>query len=154
MIEKVTSIVELAGRRDGIEAVDVQWLGGGKSRVLRIFIDKPDGVTHADCEHISRTVDEALDAEDLVQGGAYTLEVSSPGVERRLSKPRDFERFTGQAVKLVLREPLPEASQRSKYLEGKLAAYRDGVLTLEPPKGEAVEIRLDNVERANLKFVW
>lgn len=153
LIEKVTGIVERAGRRDGIEAVEVQWLGGGKSRVLRIYIDKPDGVTHADCEHISRSVDEALEAEDLVEG-AYTLEVSSPGVERKLSTPRDFERFTGQPVKLVLRQPLAGLEKRGKLLEGTLAGCRGGVVIVTPAAGEAIQIPLDGIERANLKFAW
>ncbi len=153
LIDKVTEIVDQAGRRDGIEAVDVQWIVG-KSRILRIYIDKPDGVTHGDCEHISRTVDAALDAENLVDGAPYTLEVSSPGVERKLSALRDFERFTGHPVKLVLREPLEGLADRGKCFEGTLTAFSDGILTLAPANAEPVRIPFDLVERANLKFVW
>src|SRR3984957_9340655 len=100
IIEKVRKITEGWGADRGLEVVDVQLLGGGGARVLRIFIDKPEGVTHADCEMISQNVGTILDVEDVIPGAHYTLEVSSPGVERKLTKPRDFERFVGQKVKV------------------------------------------------------
>src|SRR5271154_4212969 len=115
--EKVQQIAERVGADAGIEIVDVKLLGGGGSRLLRIFIDKPSGVTHADCEYISQNVGTILDVEDVIPGQRYTLEVSSPGVERKLTKPRDFERFVGQKAKVVLREPVE--NQRSWV--GKLA---------------------------------
>lgn len=153
-IDKVSDIVDRAGRRDGIEAVDIQWLGGGKSRLLRIFIDKPEGVTHGDCEMVSQYVSTVLDAEDIIPGSVpYTLEVSSPGVERKLSKPRDFERFRGQKVKIVLRAPLVPDDKRT-FWEGTLAGFDGGAITLQPAKGEPAVIPLDLVERANLKFEW
>ena len=148
--QKVTEIAERAGAREGIEVVDVQLLGGGRSRVLRIFIDKPQGVTHADCEFISQHVGTVLDVEDVIPGGSYTLEVSSPGVERKLSKPREFERFTGHKVKIVLRQPLD--SQR--HWTGKLKAFEHGVVTLEPAPGKDIQFPLEQVEKANLKFEW
>jgi ribosome maturation factor RimP len=150
IIEQVTQIVERAGKPDGIEPVEVQWLGGGAHRVLRIFIDKPEGVTHGDCERISEYVGTVLDAEDVIPGGSYTLEVSSPGVERKLSRPKDFERFAGRKVKLVVREPI----ENRKSWEGTLTAFSDGVIVLEPAKGEPIRIPLEQVERANLKFEW
>ena len=153
-IDKVSEIVDRAGRKDGIEAVEVHWLGGGNSRLLRIYIDKPEGVTHGDCEMISQYVSTVLDAEDLVPGSVpYTLEVSSPGVERKLSKPKDFERFTGQKVKIVLRSPLAPEDKRT-FWEGTLAGFNEGVITLQTAKGEPAIIPLDQVERANLKFEW
>jgi ribosome maturation factor RimP len=150
IVEKVTQIVERAGRQDGIEPVEVQWLGSGKSRLLRIFIDKPDGVTHGDCERISEYVGTVLDVEDVVPGGQYTLEVSSPGVERKLARPKDYERFIGRKVKVVMREPV----EGRKLWEGTLSGYSDGVITLEPPKGLPVQLALAQVDRANLKFEW
>ena len=93
---KVTEIAERVGQSDAIEVVEVHILGGGKARLVRIYIDKPAGVTHADCERISREVGDILDAEDVIPGGAYTLEVSSPGVERKLSKPADFQIGLGE----------------------------------------------------------
>lgn len=150
IVEKVTEIVERAGRPQGIEPVEVEFAGSGSRRVLRIYIDKPEGVTHADCEYISQYVGTVLDVEDVIPGGKYTLEVSSPGVERKLTRPRDFERFTGQPIKVVLKEEM----DGRKHWDGKLAAFSGDTLTLEPERGEPVRIRLDQVARANLKFVW
>src|SRR5580698_11670153 len=95
VVEKVREIVERVASSEGVEVVDVQLLGGGNSRVLRIFIDKPEGVTHADCEFMSLNAGTILDVEDVIPGGHYTLEVSSPGVERKLTRSLDFERFSG-----------------------------------------------------------
>ena len=152
LIDKVTAIVDRAGRAGGIEAVDIQWLGAGKSRLLRIFIDKPQGVTHQDCEMVSQYVGTVLDAEDAIPGGTYTLEVSSPGVERKLAKPKDFERFAGQKAKIVLREPLDGDAR--KLWQGTLGGFQDGVITLQPAKGDPVHIPLAQVDRANLEFEW
>ncbi len=79
VVARVTEIAERVGRSEGLEIVDVELLGGGNGRVLRIFIDKPQGVSHADCELISQQVGTILDVEDVIPGGRYTLEVSSPG---------------------------------------------------------------------------
>ena len=113
-------------------------------------IDKPSGVTHADCERISHEAGDILDAEDVIPGGAYTLEVSSPGVERKLSKPADFQRFIGQKAKIVLHEPV----ENQKSWIGTLAALEGNVVTLEPSAGKTVQFALDQVEKANLKFEW
>ncbi|MCC7235403.1 MAG: ribosome maturation factor RimP [Bryobacterales bacterium] len=150
IIDKVTEIVERAGRKDGIEAVEVELKGSGNARVLRIFIDKPAGVTHADCQNISEYVGTVLDMEEVIPGGRYTLEVSSPGVERKLSNPRDFERFAGQKAKLVLTEPVGER----KVWEGVLAGFSDGEILLDTAGGEPARIPLAQVARANLKFDW
>src|SRR5215472_2084295 len=104
VVDKIREIAERVAAREGMEIVDVQFLGGGKSRLLRIYIDKPQGVSHADCELISQNVGTILDVEDVIPGDTYTLEVSSPGVERKLAKPRDFERFVGKKIKVHLRE--------------------------------------------------
>src|SRR6202521_4490053 len=150
IIEKVREIAERVGADTGLEIVEVQLLGGGGARVLRIFIDKPEGVTHADCEYISQNVGTILDVEDVVPGARYTLEVSSPGVERKLSKPREFERFVGQKVKVVLRQPV----ENQRHLTGTLKSFAAGVITLEPGPGKSVQFPLEQVEKANLKFEW
>jgi ribosome maturation factor RimP len=147
---KVLEIAERVGASEGLEIVEVQLLGGGAARVLRIFIDKPEGVTHADCEMISQNVGTILDVEDVIPGAHYTLEVSSPGVERKLTKPRDFERFVGKKVKVALREPI----ENQRHYMGTLKSFAEGILTLEPAPGKSVEVPLDQVERANLKFEW
>jgi len=150
VIEKVREIAERVGADQNLEIVEVQLLGGGRSRVLRIFIDKPEGVSHADCEYISLQVGTILDVEDVIPGEGYTLEVSSPGVERKLSKPRDFERFVGQKVKVALRQPV----ENQRHWVGALKSFSGGVLTLEPAPGRSVAIPLEQVEKANLKFEW
>jgi len=150
VIQKVHEIAERVGMSEGIEIVDVQLLGGGRSRVLRIFIDKPQGVTHADCEFITQQVGTILDVEDVVPGAGYTFEVSSPGVERKLTKPREFERFVGQKVKVVLRQPV----DNQRHWVGALKSFAGGVITLEPAPGQSVQFPLEQVEKANLKFEW
>ena len=147
---KVQEIAERVGASEGLEIVEVQLLGGGGARVLRIFIDKPEGVSHADCEMISHNVGTILDVEDVIPGAHYTLEVSSPGVERKLTKPRDFERFVGQKVKVALREPV----ENQRHWMGKLTSFSEGILTLEPSPGRSVQVPFDQVEKANLKFEW
>jgi len=147
---KVQEIAGRVGSSEGIEIVEVQFLGGGASRLLRIFIDKPQGVTHADCEFISQHVGTILDVEDVIPGSKYTLEVSSPGVERKLTKPREFERFVGQKVKVVLRQPVEDRRQ----WVGSLKSFAEGIITLEPSPGKSVQFPLEQVEKANLKFEW
>lgn len=150
IIERITQIVNDAGLPQGIEPVEVSFAGAGSQRLLRVYIDKPGGVTHGDCEAVSRHLSEVLDAEDLIPGQAYTLEVSSPGVERKLTKPSDFIRFTGQKIRVVLREPVQDRT----LWDGLLSSFADGVITLEPAAGEPVQIHLEQVSRANLKFEW
>ena len=117
---------------------------------LRIFIDKPEGVTHADCEFISQQVGTILDVEDVIPGGRYTLEVSSPGVERKLTQPREFERFVGHKVKVTLREPV----ENQRHWVGALSGFAEGIITLEPAPGKSIQFPLEQVEKANLKFEW
>ena len=133
-------------------------LGGGKARMLRVYIDKPGGVTHEDCSSFSREAGTIFDVEDAVPGGSYTLEVSSPGLDRKLSKAEDFERFVGSIVKVTTRDPV----NGNRHFEGRLRAFQDTRLWIElsPRKkskkheavepGSEVEIQLSNVEKANL----
>jgi ribosome maturation factor RimP len=150
IINRITEIAQRVGEPEGIEIVDVQLLGGGKARLLRIFIDHPNGVSHKECEFISQQVGTILDVEDVIPGDSYTLEVSSPGVERKLTKPRDFERFVGKKAKFVLREPV----ENQNRWEGTLAGFSDGLIALEPAAGKVIHFPLATVEKANLKFEW
>jgi ribosome maturation factor RimP len=148
--DKIQVITERVAADRGLEVVDVQLLGGGGHRMLRIFIDKPEGVSHADCEYISQHVGTILDVEDVIPGGRYTLEVSSPGVERKLARPREFERFVGHKVKVKLRQPV----ENQRHWVGALSGFHEGVITLEPAPGKSIQFPLEQVERANLKFEW
>jgi len=155
-IEKVREIVDRVAASSGLEVVEVELRGGGKARMLRLVIDKPGGVTHEDCASLSREVGTILDVEDVVPGLAYTLEVSSPGLDRKLSLPADFERFVGSRVKLMTRNPV----HGGRHFEGRLESFSEGKLMLDttPAKkklkaevsGQKLEIELGNVEKANL----
>ena len=149
-VARIVQIAQRVGEPEGLEIVDVELLGAGRGRVLRIFIDRPQGVSHADCEFISQHVGTILDVEDVIPGDSYTLEVSSPGLERKLHRAKDFERFLGQKAKIVLREPI----ENQRRWEGKLAGFSDGIVTLEPSGGKIVRFALSQVEKANLKFEW
>lgn len=150
VVGKVREIAAQAGASEGIEIVGVEFLGGGRSRLLRIYIDRPDGVTHAQCEFISRQVGTVLDVEEVVPGGSYTLEVSSPGLERKLSRASEFERFAGNKAKVVLREPV----ENQRRWEGTLRGISDGFISLESTAGKTIRFPLEQVEKANLKFEW
>jgi ribosome maturation factor RimP len=156
-ISKITAIAEQAAHPAGIEIVEVELKGSGRSHLLRVYIDKPEGVTHADCELISREMSAVLDAEDPIPG-TYELEVSSPGVERKLGKWQDWERFTGKKVKVVLKEPLETAAgakhSELKYFDGVILRAEDHRVTVELARGEQVTFPLEQVDRANLKFEW
>jgi ribosome maturation factor RimP len=157
-LEKVREIADRVAQSSGLEVVDLELQGGGKARMLRIYIDKSTGVTHEDCSNFSREVGTIFDVEDAVPGGSYLLEVSSPGLDRRLSKPEEYQRFIGSLVKLMTLDPV----NGNRHFEGRLKAYHDGRLSLEltgrkkSKKHEAVEdgteieIDLGNVEKANL----
>jgi ribosome maturation factor RimP len=156
-VEKVREVAERVAASSGLEVVEVELRGGGKARMLRIVIDKPAGVTHEDCANLSREVSTILDVEDAVPGGSYTLEVSSPGLDRKLTRPADFQRFTGSRVKLTTRNPV----NGNRHFEGRLENFADGRLTLDtstarkklrPAEGspQKLDIELGNVEKANL----
>jgi ribosome maturation factor RimP len=154
MREEVASKVEEIARRvaqsEGMDIVEVEVKGGGSSRFVRISIDKPEGVTHGDCELVSQQVGTILDVEDVIPGGRYTLEVSSPGVERKLLKPQDYLRFQGKKAKITLRD----AIEGRRNFEGTLAGCEDGQVALETAEGTMMRFPLDQVAKANLKFEW
>jgi len=164
-VERVREIADRVAASSGLEVVEVEILGGGKARMLRVFLDKPaagaeplSGVTHGDCANFSREFGTILDVEDVMPG-SYTLEVSSPGLDRRLIKPADFSRFTGSRLKLTTRQPV----DNNRHFEGRLESFKDGRLTLDlsvashksrkkmgAAAGEKIEIDFANVEKANL----
>jgi ribosome maturation factor RimP len=154
MSQAVTSKIEEIARRvtesEGMELVEVEVKGGGAHRFIRISIDKPAGVTHGDCEIISQQVGTILDVEDVVPGGAYTLEVSSPGVERKLLKPQDFQRFQGKKAKITLKDPI----EGRRNWEGTLAGLEDSTVALDTGSGNILRFGIAQIQKANLKFEW
>lgn len=150
VIQRVTEIAERAARREGLSVWDVELAGSGRNRVLRIYIDREGGVTLADCERISQQVGAVLDAEDVVPGESYHLEVSSPGVERRLQKPEHFEWSRGRKVRLQLKEPV----EGQRRWEGILEGLEEGQVVLDAGAGRTIRVRMEIIEKANLKFEW
>jgi ribosome maturation factor RimP len=146
IVDHARSIAERVAASDGLEVVDVEWLGGGRRGVLRIFLDKPGGITHADCETVSKQVSTILDIEDVVEGGAYTLEVSSPGLDRKLVKPADYERFRGKKASIRLLVPLEGRGQ----FTGRLAGLDGGEALLEVAGGKTLRFALQNIRTARL----
>src|SRR5262249_24195048 len=149
----------------GLEVVEVELRGGGKARMLRIVIDRPGpaasgapaGGTHGDCANLSREGGTILDVEDVMPGGSYTPGGSSPGLDRKLTKPADYERFTGSGVKLTTRQPV----NGNRHFEGRLENFQQGKLTLDlstarkkfrPADASQQTLELDfaNIEKANL----
>ena len=143
-LEKVSEAAERVARSEGLEIVDVEWKIG-KQRFLRISIDKPGGVSHSDCEAMSHQLSAILDVEELVPGPAYILEVSSPGMDRKLTKPVDFERFAGRLARISLAEPV----ENSTFFEGRLAGLLDGNVQLDVA-GRQVALPLAGIRKAQL----
>src|SRR4029077_14235959 len=115
-LERIRDAAERAARSANVEVVDVEWKIG-KQRFLRVYIDKPEGVSHSDCKAVSDQLSVLLDVEDLVPGPRYVLEVSSPGLDRKLTKPGEFQRFAGRLARISTSEPV----ENEKFFEGRLA---------------------------------
>ena len=177
-VDRVREIAERVASSSGLEVVEVEFRGGGKARMLRVYLDKPvapggdapagvphavtSGVTHEDCANFSREFGTILEVEDAAPDGSYTLEVSSPGLDRKLTKAADFERFTGSRMKLMTRQPV----NNNQHFEGRLESFHDGRLTLDlsvaskksrkkmgtagAEQQQKIEIDFANVEKANL----
>ena len=135
----------------GCELVHAEFCGGS----LRIFLDRPDGVTHEHCSQVSREVSALLDVADFGRG-RYVLEVSSPGLDRRLYKPKDYERFCGQLVRITRIDPRTRAKET---FVGRLVEYRpmdpetaSTIVVSGPAEGERREIALSEIQQARLEI--
>jgi ribosome maturation factor RimP len=185
-LDAIRATAQRVAASHNLDLVDIEFQGGSKHRTLRIFVEKNSleraklaeaaasaeetdlpkgvpvellsGVTHEDCATFAQDFGTVLDVEDLIPGAEYTLEVSSPGLERKLLKPEDFSRFQGSLIKLQTFT----AVDKNRQWQGRLTKFADGVLTIDlsaiKQKGKArkavteqlVEISLANVEKANL----
>ncbi len=153
MNQKVFDLIESIATTEGFEFIACEVSGNAKQRILRVVVDRPDGLTVENCAILSRRIGARLDEENAVVA-AYTLEVSSPGVERGLYRRRDYERFAGQRAKLKTTHPFD--GQRN--FRGTLGGVRDAedplVLLVIPAKGGGevtVELPLSAIEKANLE---
>lgn len=180
-LDTIRATAERIARSHHLDLVDLEFQGGAKHRTLRVFIEKDSaeraklasaedlpkdvptehlsGVTHEDCAVFAQDFGTVLDVEDLIPGSTeYTLEVSSPGLERKLHKAEDFARFTGNLVKLQTFTPV----NNNRHWQGRLTGFKNNTLTLDlsavKQKGkarknqaeQAVDIALSNVEKASL----
>lgn len=193
-VDGIRELAERVAKSHHLDVVDLEFVGGGKARTLRVYLEKDaaeraklkeratageemaemprgvpvellSGVTHEDCATFASDFGTLLDVENVVPGGEYTLEVSSPGLERKVAKPEEFERFTGSLVKVKTFAPV----NNSRVWTGRLTGFADGVLTLDvgavKQKGKArkaaaasaaeeLRIALKDVEKANLVAEW
>ncbi|NLL47120.1 MAG: ribosome maturation factor RimP [Firmicutes bacterium] len=144
IVELVTTWVEEIVQDTEVELVDVEYVKEHQDWILRIFIDKEGGVDLDDCAKVSGLLDKKLDAEDPIPG-AYSLEVSSPGLERPLKKATDYVRFAGRQVQIRTYSGV----HGRKRFEGTLEGLRDDNVLLKW-EGETIEIPLELVAKANL----
>ncbi len=155
VVECVQAIAEPLCASMGLELVDLEYLREGPSWILRVFIDRqPGGVVLDDCSKLSNALGVALDVEDatlgpLIGDRGYSLEVSSPGLERPLKKPADFQRFSGQKVKVKTYAPLPGDPSGRKSFSGKLLGLSGEAVALESSDGPMV-IPLKAIAKAHL----
>ncbi len=190
-IDTIRTMAERVAASHHLEVVDVEFVGGGKARTLRVYLEKDSaeraklkerlasgedlelpkgvpiellsGVTHEDCAEFARDFGTLVDVEDVVPGSEYTLEVSSPGLERKLTRPEEYERFAGSLVKVKTFTPV----NGSKVWTGRLTGFADGKVKIDlaavKQKGKAkkaaaaagasdeeMEIALREIEKANL----
>jgi len=135
-----------------IELVELEFARVGRDAVLRLFIDKDGGVTLDDCAEVSRELSAILDVEDIISVN-YTLEVSSPGLDRPLKKIQDYERYAGRLVKIRTYEPfLDDAGNKRKTFLGTLEGLVDGAVRITLTEGQTASIPLERVAKANLEF--
>ncbi len=143
-LEKIREAAERVAGAAGLDVLDVEWKVG-RQRFLRIILDKPGGVSHGDCERVSHELGTILDVEELIPGPGYVLEVSSPGLDRKLVQPAEFERFTGRRATISLSQPV----ETRNFFEGRLAGFADGMVQLEVD-GRVLALPFDWIRKAQL----
>ena len=142
--EELAQILEPSIERLGYELADLEVRLAGKGGVVRVYIDKPDGIGLDDCEKVSLAVSALLDVEDPLPG-QYNLEVSSPGLERKLTKMQHFQRFMGETVKVQMRFPI----EGRKRFRGTLVASDDENIVVEVD-GESHTLPVATIDIARL----
>jgi ribosome maturation factor RimP len=152
VVSQIENIVTPVLASMGLELVEVEYKREGKAMILRLFIDREGGITLDDCADVSREVSEILDVEDVIPG-KYSLEVSSPGLDRPLKRASDYERFRGRLVKVRTYELLADDDgNRRKTFLGELLGLEGGVVRLHLKEGQTAGIPLEKIAKANLEF--
>jgi ribosome maturation factor RimP len=142
--DELANLLEPTVERLGYELIDLEARLGGKGGLVRLYIDKPDGIDLDDCEKVSLAVSALLDVEDPVPGN-YNLEVSSPGLDRKLTKVEHFQRFTGETVKVQMRFPI----EGRRRFRGTLVSLDEESIVVEVD-GESFSLPLKTIDTARL----
>ena len=145
--DRVQAIAERVAIDHGLELVHAEVAGPDNKPIVRIFIDKPNGVTHQDCSEVSLHVGTVLDVEDFIHA-SYTLEVSSPGIERGLYKRQDYERFAGSLAKMRTRKPI----HGQRNFRGRLLGIDGENILIEDRTSGRVSVPFEVVAKANLEI--
>ncbi len=146
IVDRVRLIVDPVLLDEGIELVDIEYRRESRGWVLRLYLDKEGGITLDDCKRVSQEVGRILDVEDFIQT-PYTLEVSSPGLSRRLKSEKDFMKYRGHLVKVKTFAPL----ENRRQFKGTLLGISEGRLEIESD-GRIIQIPLSNIAKANLEI--
>ena len=145
--ERVQAIAERVAIDHGLELVHAEVAGPDNKPIVRIFIDKPTGVTHRDCSEVSLYVGTILDVEDFIHS-SYTLEVSSPGLERGLYKLADYERFAGRLAKIRSRTPI----NGQRNFRGRLLGIDSDEVLIEDRTSGRVKVDFNSIAKGNLEL--
>jgi len=145
--ERVREIAARTAAERGLELVHVELARTGRLRTLRVFIDKPGGVTHEDCSEVSHHLSTVLDVEDFIHE-AYTLEVSSPGLERGLYRREDYERFAGQLARMRSRE----AVDGQRNFRGRIVGVEGADVVFDDRTTGRVLVPVESIVKANLEI--
>jgi len=146
IVDRVHVIVDPILFNEGMELVDIEYRRESRGWVLRLYLDKEGGVTLDDCTRVSQEVGRVLDVEDFIQT-PYTLEVSSPGLSRRLKTEKDFMKYRGHLIKMKTVNPI----ENRRQFRGRLVAISENKLEIESDGG-VFRIPLSNVAKANLEI--
>ena len=141
---KLQGIVEPIVRSEGLFLLELELVGAGAGRILRLYVDSPGGVSLEDCARVSRQAGDVLDVEDLIDR-RYRLEVSSPGLDRKLKYAREFELFAGRQARLLVRGP-----ENNYYLRGRLKGRQHDEILIQA-EGRITAVALDDIIRARLE---
>ena len=145
--DRVRTIADRVAIDHGLELVHAEVAGPDNKPIVRIFIDKPNGVTHQDCAEVSSYLGTVLDVEDFIHA-SYTLEVSSPGIERGLYKRQDYDRFAGSLVKLRTRKPI----NGQRNFRGRLLGIDGEDVLIEDRTSGRVRVPFEVIAKANLEM--
>ncbi len=145
----VMPLAEAIAADQGVEIWDVEYVKEGGDRFLRVYLDHKDGVSIDMCESFSRALEKRLDELDPIEE-AYILEISSPGIERELRRPRDFDRFMGERVRVKLYR----VEHGARVHEGRLSGYSGDGLVITADSGDELRFELSAVAKVNIAFIF